>query len=233
MKKILWFTGIFFFSIACSDEDDPGGLTAYQESVVQYFQEVALGFEFGTSPELTRKWRTGMNVFVGGDPGTQLSGELQKIIGEINALASDGFRISLTTDTLASNVYLFFGSAADFADRYPPASSQVAANYGLFHVFYDAENYLYRAVIYVDIQRAQGDAQRHLLREELTQALGLARDSPRYPESIFQQAWTTTTTYSKMDKDLIRLLYHPGMLVGLSKETSRPILTQLAIELGI
>ena len=68
--------------------------------------------------------------------------------------------------------------------------------------------------MYVDIFRADLPGQKHLLREELTQSLGLGNDSPQYIESIFQSAWTTTTSYSMLDKDVIRLLYHPEMNIG-------------------
>lgn len=58
-----------------------------------------------------------------------------------------------------------------------------------------------------------------MLREELTQSLGLARDSNLYPESIFQQSFSTKTTdYAPIDRDLIRLLYHPEMKVGLNRD---------------
>ena len=64
--------------------------------------------------------------------------------------------------------------------------------------------------MYVDLERT-GDnfeAQKHLLREELTQSLGLFNDSWKYPESIFYQGWSTVTEYSDMDKRLIDMLYN-------------------------
>jgi hypothetical protein len=63
--------------------------------------------------------------------------------------------------------------------------------------------------MYVDIKRTKrDDAQKHLLREELTQALGLSNDSYDYPESIFYQGWTETTEYTELDKDVIRMMYN-------------------------
>ena len=40
--------------------------------------------------------------------------------------------------------------------------------------------------MYVDIFRANEQGQLHLLREELTQSLGLGQDSEKYLNSIFQ-----------------------------------------------
>ena len=69
--------------------------------------------------------------------------------------------------------------------------------------------------MYVDIYRANTIEQRHLLREELTQSLGLAKDSFKYPNSIFQSSWTQTLNYMEIDKDMIRY-YHPNMSTGLN-----------------
>jgi hypothetical protein len=81
--------------------------------------------------------------------------------------------------------------------------------------------------MYVDIVRANSTEQKHLLREEFTQSLGLAKDSPLYMESIFQSAWTTTTEYAAIDKDLIRLLYHPDMGVGLNQAQVEEVLKEI------
>ena len=48
---------------------------------------------------------------------------------------------------------------------------------------------------------------KNLLREELTQSLGLFNDSMKYPDSIFYQVWSETTEYSELDKEVIRRHY--------------------------
>jgi hypothetical protein len=59
--------------------------------------------------------------------------------------------------------------------------------------------------------------------------MGLAKDSSLYPESIFQSAWTTTTSYAPIDKDLIRLLYHPKMSTGLNETQVDEILREILV----
>lgn len=83
--------------------------------------------------------------------------------------------------------------------------------------------------MYVDIFRANEQGQLHLLREELTQSLGLGQDSERYLNSIFQINWTTTSFYSQIDKDIIRLLYHPNMKVGLNENEVDVLLRSILI----
>jgi hypothetical protein len=63
--------------------------------------------------------------------------------------------------------------------------------------------------MYVDIYRCESiEGQKHLLREELTQSLGLTNDAFDYRESIFYQKWTETTEYAPIDRKLIEMLYN-------------------------
>ena len=63
--------------------------------------------------------------------------------------------------------------------------------------------------MYVDTERSSTmSAKKHLLREELTQSLGLFNDTYDYPESIFYQEWTETNEYAPIDIELISMLYN-------------------------
>lgn len=225
----LFMTILFILGQGCSPEKAEPELTSYQKEVIIYFNKVALGFEFGGASPITRKWVDDMMLFAGGEKTKDLSEELDKIVSEINELATDGFEISVVNDSLLSNFYLYLGSGEEYARKYPGEANLVGSNFGLFSVSWDGHNNLNRGHMYVDIYRAQGDAQKHLLREELTQSLGLARDATDYPESIFQQSWTTTTTYAPIDKDLIRLLYHPKMKSGFDEMKTDQVLTDILL----
>jgi hypothetical protein len=228
-RKFLLLCAFIIFFSSCSDHDDVSPLTDYDRSVIQYFTEIALGFEFGGATEITRKWSSGMKLFVGGNKSSDLMDELQDITKEINELATDGFSISIVTDTLQSNFYLFIGSGQMYASIFPSQSSLINSNWGLFSVYWNGADQLYKGNMYVDNTRANTAEQKHLLREELTQSLGLAKDSFRYPESMFQQNWTTTTEYAEIDKDLIRLLYHPDMQISLNKAQVEELLEEIIL----
>ncbi|HET6542824.1 MAG TPA: DUF2927 domain-containing protein [Chryseolinea sp.] len=229
LQKILRFCFIVVLIAACSEDEPEKGLSAYDESVIEYFNEIALGFEFGSASEVTRKWKTDMKIFVGGYKQQELMTELQTIIGEINTLATDGFSASVVTDTLQSNFYIFFGSGGDYVKKFPALSTLVLSNWGLFNVFFHGSNEIYSGYMYVDTDRSNSVEEKHLLREELTQSLGLAKDSNRYPDSIFQESWTTTTEYSDIDKDLVRLLYHPSMQTGLDRSKCVEVLREIIL----
>jgi len=96
----------------------------------------------------------------------------------------------------------------------------------MFFVSFDERQFLTEASMYVDIFRPTPLKQRHLLREELTQALGLARDSDRFPDSIFQTSFQIgcATDYAQIDEVLIRLLYDPRVSTSLSEGEVRSLL---------
>ena len=200
-----------------------------KREVINYFQEIALGFEFGSASKITRKWTDTMRIFVGGQGSDDLLLELDQIMNEINTLATDGFFISKVPDSLSSNYYIFLGSADEYAAMYPSLSNLVKTNWGLFSIRYNGAGQLYRGYMYVDIHRADQIEQRHLLREELTQSLGLGNDSSKYTESIFQTKWTRTNAYSDIDRELIRLLYHPDMPIGLERSQVSEVLSEILI----
>jgi hypothetical protein len=207
---------ILLFSIlSCSEDEDISlNLNEYDLEVISYFKDIALGFEFGSASEVTRKWCSELKIFIGGDVSTELSEELNKIVNEIENLTTDNLSIQIVNDSSLSNYYIYFGSGEKYASIFPSQENYINSNWGLFSVWW-TNNCIDRGHMYVDIFRANNTEQKHLLREEFTQSLGLAKDSNRYPFSIFQSSWTRTLTYTDLDKDLIRLLYHPKMKTGL------------------
>ncbi|NJL11596.1 MAG: DUF2927 domain-containing protein [Microscillaceae bacterium] len=74
-----------------------------------------------------------------------------------------------------------------------------------------------QGLIFIAAQTSSLNAlQAHLLREELTQALGLVNDSWHCPQSIFYQGWTHTQSWAAIDRWLIRSLYHPKLKPGMT-----------------
>jgi hypothetical protein len=230
-KCLLIIIAIVFFFASCSkyEEKPASKLTEYDMEVIHYFKEIALGFEFGSASEITRKWIAEMKIYVGGEITTELEDELKRIISEINILSTDGFIMEIIQDSAKANFYIYLGSGEEYAEIYPSQSDYIQSNWGLFSVYWKNQSHLVSGHMYVDIYRADKTAQKHLLREELTQSLGLAKDSYLYSESIFQAEWTTTTKYAKIDRDLIRLLYHPDMETGLNAGQIEDVLTDILV----
>lgn len=222
---------IILLIISCSKESEinDSDLTEYDLMVIDYFKEIALGFEIGIASKITRKWGNDMKIYISGQKEDELVEELNKIVYELNQLSTDGFGIKIVEDSLSSNYHLFLGTGKQYGQLYPSHEIFTRTNVGLFTVSWDRTNHINHGHMYVDIERSDKVIQKHLLREELTQSLGLGNDSPLYIESIFQSASTMTTDFAQIDRDLIRLLYHPKMVVGLDDLMSDKILREILI----
>ncbi|MEO9871430.1 DUF2927 domain-containing protein [Ekhidna sp.] len=205
-------------------------LSDYDLEVIDYFKNIALGFEFGSSSQITRRWETNMKIFIGGQSNSTLTSEVEKIVGQFNSLSTSGFQMEIVSNQSQSNFFVFFGSGDEYANIYPSSANLVSSNWGLFSIFWNGANQLTNGHMYVDIFRANQQEQLHLLREELTQATGLARDSEKYSNSIFQQSFSTKVTdYADIDEDIIKLLYHPDMRIGLNESNVDPLLREILI----
>jgi hypothetical protein len=143
-----------------------------------------------------------MKIYVEGEKIDYLMVELNDIVSELNNIINT-IEIEIVKNPKDANMFIYLGSSDGFANYCPNLDrSLLTNNWGLFSVG-SVKGYMY-----VDINRANEVEQKHLLREELTQSLGLFNDSYKYPESIYYQGWTTTTEYAPIDVELIEMLYN-------------------------
>jgi hypothetical protein len=225
---------VFFVPASLSFTTIPGTaekrvvLSDYQKDVISYFKEIALGYEYGTASSLTRKWKQNVRVFLDGTEDTVLSDELQRVAQELNELATDGFQVEIVQSRAESNVHIFVGTASQFARYYPTDRVLAASNSGIFRVYWNSKNEIFRGHIFISNSTSR-EEQRHAIREELTQCLGLGRDSETHQESIFQLRYTTPTEFAPIDRELIRLLYHPSMHCGMTALEAEAVLTDILL----
>lgn len=124
-------------------------------------------------------------------------------------------------DALATNFDIFFVPESQFS-RYEP--SYLPTNYGFFWAWSDEQGYLRKAKVLISSTSISQRERSHLIREELTQALGLMQDSFSHKDSIFYQDWTATTKFSALDQQLIQMLYRPDILPGMSQRQALKVL---------
>lgn len=179
----------------------------YSAATLEYFREVALGFEYGGAPEVVRKWERDVRIEVLGAPAAAEREVLEEAVTELNGLIDT---IELRVVERNGNVSLRLGPRDELSCR--------EEDDGCFWVWSQGP-----ALVLAEVQVGTdtGQTVAHLLREELAQALGLGRDSDRYPDSIFYEregASGQTTSYAPIDREIIRLLYDervkPGMTGG-------------------
>ena len=205
--------GVFFFCFlnVKSQKNANNNIQVSEDSInikkrtqktVDYFNEIVFNTEFDGKRENAFKWNKNMKIYVEGQKINYLMVELNDIVSELNNIINT-IEIEIVKNPTEANMFIYFGSSYDFANYCPNVSrSLLTNNWGLFMVT------TVNSYMYVDINRANEVEQKHLLREELTQSLGLFNDSYRYPESIYYQGWTTTTEYAQIDVELIEMLYN-------------------------
>jgi len=224
--SILWL--ILLVSSCITLKDDPKPLGNELSEAQLYFLSIAFGTEFGGASPVIRKWTSEVKIFMADSTYQELNQELNLVIAELNDLI-ETISIRRVNTRAESNLVLYCGNADVFVRDYEPATQNVIKNnFGLFWIYWNNQSELIRGNVFVDTQRTQGvNCQRHLLREELTQSLGIMQDSGQFSDSIFQQSWTCTNTYAAVDTMVIKLLYHPLVKPGMSKQQVTAIIQKL------
>ena len=175
-------------------------------TVTSYFNEIAMGTEYSSHKEIL-KFKKDVYVIIQGNCNQELKDETIKILKELNDLI-EPINLYLTEDITKANVRLYFGGPDDYIKINPMSKNFIDECWGLFFIFPKYEE-IDMSLVFIDVERSWNNTQRkHVLREELTQCLGLGNDSFSYPESIFYQGWTETQNYSELDKKIIKMLYN-------------------------
>jgi hypothetical protein len=191
-----------------SNEPGPGAFTTEE---IDYFTEVALGTEFGGSVPVVARWARPVRIRVNGTPTPADRETLRLVVHDLNEILGEG-RVSIVERD--ANLNIHFVPRRRFPEINP---DYVSGNEGFVTVFWDAEFRIYRGTVLITTEGISQRERSHLIREELTQGLGLLRDSDKYPESIFYQPWTDTQFYAPIDRTLIRMLYHPALRPGMNE----------------
>jgi len=175
----------------------PGGYTADE---IDYLQQIAFGFEFGTASAVIRKWTENPRIEVFGVPTVEDMVVLEGVVAELNLLMEE-----VQVDLVESDptVEVHFAPVSDFPSILP---SYVPGNLGYFYVSFDGSGSIRRSVVLLASEGVSQEGRSHLIREEVTQALGLAKDSGAYPNSIFYSSWTTTQQFDPIDEALVEML---------------------------
>jgi len=197
----------------CNSQNTVGGKTnSYSEEELEYFLEIALGCEYGASQPIIHKWTNNIKIKINGTPTSEDLDSLNQVITELNSLISG---VSLDIVTNDQNIDIYFTIVDQFASIIP---SYVPGNMGFFMAWWDSNEAIYRAKILIAIDGVNQQERSHLIREELTQSLGIMKDSYRYKDSIFYQGWTDTINYSPIDCTIISLLYNSRLRSGMTQE---------------
>jgi hypothetical protein len=194
----------------------------YTPAQINYFLEVALKSEYGNSQPMIKKWERDINIKVLGSPTPEDLRTLQSVIDELNTLVS-GIQLQIVSVAEGQNPHvpgnspnleIYFVPESKFS-HYEPNYQPL--NYGFFWDWWNDDKVIQAGRIMISTVGITQQERSHLIREELTQSLGLMEDSEQYRDSIFYQGWTDTTHYAAIDKVLIEMLYRPEIRPGMTK----------------
>ncbi len=208
--------------------------TAYESELIKYFGEVALQSEFNEKVNRIVKWKKPMFLYIMKDKPYKLQIiAIQKAVNSINELTTPNFKVELTDNIDKSNAQLYLGSKEMVAKMAPNFYKSFTDDIdidisGFGYIEFSWNSYaIHKVSIYIDPQDSI-DVQEATILEEITQSIGLPFDPESHPHSIFYEHKSrdniNTKEYSGLDKDLIKLLYHPKMKPGSnSKQVERTI----------
>ena len=207
MKSI--FIAFTFLIIGCSLQSN---LNNFTQEEIKYFTEIALGAEFGDEVPVLKKWTENVRIKINGEPTEQDIQTIFKVANDLNKLIT-GIKIKIVDKN--ENLTITFSPESDFASIDP---NYVPINYGFFWALWHDDNFvIHDASILVSSADITQLERSHLIREELTQSLGLMNDSKKHKDSIFYQEWTDVTKFSEIDRAVIKLLYLKNIKPGMSK----------------
>ncbi len=183
-----------------------------------YFLEIALGSEYGVGSFTVKKWTTDIRIEVSGQPTLADMLALQSVIRELNELVHPGIQLSIVPDH--GNLQMYFIPHSQFYQFEPPG---IIFYGGFFRSWWNYAGEIYRSRVVIGSDRVDQIHRTHLIREELTQALGLMNDSMKYKDSIFYQGASHVVEYSPLDQRVIRWLYSDVIQPGMTRHQIRKV----------
>lgn len=186
---------------------------------LDYFTEVAFGSEFGDGAREIRKWAVDPKISVHGNPNRADLATLNKVVTELNEIIGS---INIEVVEVGGNVDLHFAPERQFAAIEP---SVVPGSSGFFWMWWEGGGTITngRVLVSTDVHQP---LRNHIIREEVTQMLGLMNDSFSYSDSIFYERPSMVQSYSVLDEHLIEMLYRPEITVGMNVDQARAVIGQ-------
>lgn len=173
----------------------------YSREALSYFREVALTPEAGDPFATPRRWQG--DIRVGFSPEITASDRLW-VKQAVNTLRPLVYPVKLEIVEASPNLIIRSVPISDFR-RYVPEYR--GHDRGLFWIDWDEHGAIREGGILIAAEIRDPALRRHILLEELTQALGLPGDSGRYPDSLFFRGESRVIALSELDQSILQLLY--------------------------
>lgn len=179
-----------------------------QEQIKSYFNEVAYGSDQMKDSKTNKitKWDKEIKMYLDGYYTNQDLMNVKSLISELNTLIGN-IKITIVKNKSEANSIVFFGDFNTFNSKYLYNQLQYVNCNGYCLIYsYSGSIIIDNVKIFIRNDVSSLD-KKHAIIEEITQSLGLANDSWTYEDSMFYEGYTTTQQLSKIDKEVIKMLY--------------------------
>ncbi len=177
-----------------------------------FFMEIAIGSEFGNRTAVIKKWQQPIRFKVEGAPTPEDRKNLAQVTAELKTL-SKNIDIAPAGPTDAHNMTIHFIPKKQFGQKLNIAEKNING----YVTFWWHPGYAIRKSVVLIASDIRQSVRSCVLREEVAQALGLANETNRYPDSVFH-ARTDVSAFSNLDKHVIATLYRDQIKPGMTKE---------------
>ena len=197
---------------------------AYRDSRqrLNYFLKIALGSEYGLGDFTIKKWDADIKIEIHGQPTEADLKTLSNVLSDLRELVAQKINIEIVD--IDGNIQMYFIPQDEFYRYEPPG---IVFYGGFFWNWWNYSGEIYKSRIVIAADRITQTHRSHLIREELTQALGLMNDAMDYEDSIFFQGYSEIGEYSALDRGIIKMLYDDRISPGMSSFDVKDILSQL------
>jgi hypothetical protein len=194
------------------------------ELAIEYLEEIAFGFNpnvrqtrgddyYEAAAGWIKKWQAVIRIKVLGDPTESDLTTVRAVARELDELI-DPISVRVTGSDEDANVFWTVIPWDQFDEVLSIPKTVESAGQG---EYISRAGVISVAWLVVD-SGLRGDRRQHVIREEITQIVGLPRDSWTYPESIFHEGESKTTEFTELGKAVIRLLCDPRIEPGMTVE---------------
>lgn len=202
----------------------------FVKAALEYFPTIAGRAEYDDQGEhMVRKWEAeSMTVKIEGDPTEDDIAAVKHTIAWLNDIPGVP-EIKLVEDEKADTDSKFIFKPFKELQK---TLGYDTRDWGIFYVWWgsDSTPTINRSAIGISTDVTDQPARTHLIHEEFIQSFGLMADSFVYPDSIFQQDWTTVPHPNQMDALITEMLYRPEVKVGMSMDEAVKVLKEIYIK---
>lgn len=215
MKHLLLF--VFLFTCMTTFAGPPS-----DSKVQNFFCELVIQTEWLDVKEV-RKWADDIKIYKSGEWPDYMTTEFNLIIDELSQLIQKP-QIMVVGSREEANSVIHLGTADEYLEIEPRAPN-TEGSWSYYCFYHDKNKALTNVTMFVDMHNSPSYVvRRHLLREKLTQTLGLLGHSENYDDSIFYWKHSEVTNYSEIDRLVIKLLYRPEIKTGMDKSDAKKII---------